>query len=254
MEVRFSLGKGVVGFKEKRAMINFESFCENCRTLQTRVVEAARSCGRKPDDIAILPVTKTHPVDAAIYAHKFGFMAVGENRVQEALEKIPNSPTDLQWELIGHLQSNKVKLAVGAFSRIQSVDSQKLLSKIDAASKELSKKTRVLLEVNAGADPAKFGVDLDEAPRLLECALTLENIAVEGLMCVAPLDGGLDAASKCFSNLRNLRDKLERDFAVTLPELSMGMSHDLERAIAEGSTMIRVGTFLFGERDYGVRA
>ncbi len=249
MEIRNAFGKGVA-VKQEDEMISFEKFCANCELLRERVRSAAEKCGRNHKDISILPVTKTHPAEAAQFAERCGFKAVGENRVQEALEKMPLLSGNLEWELIGHLQSNKAKAAVGAFSRIQSVDSEKLLLKIDSAARELSKKMRVLIEVNAGADPAKFGIDIESAPRLLEFALRLENVSVEGLMTVAPLGGGLDAASRCFANLRNLRDKLEADFSLRLPELSMGMSHDLERAVAEGASVIRVGTFLFGERDY----
>ena len=108
---------------------------------------------------------------------------------------------------------------------------------------------RILLEVNAGSDPAKFGTSIEDTQHLLESVLNLKNLKVEGLMTIAPLDEDLDIASRCFANLRNLRDTLQESFKVTLPELSMGMSQDLERAVAEGSTMIRVGTFLFGERD-----
>ncbi len=231
-------------------MISFEKFCSNCESLFERVRSAAEACGRNCAEIKVLPVTKTHPAAVVEFAARYGFESVGENRVREAIEKMPLVRERMEWELIGHLQSNKTRDAVGAFSRIQSVDSRKLLLKIDAAARDISKKMRVLLEVNAGADPAKFGVDIESAPRLLECALELENVEVEGLMTVAPLDGGPDAASRCFASLRRLRDKLEKDFSTALPELSMGMSGDLERAVAEGATLVRVGTFLFGERGY----
>ncbi len=232
-------------------MISYEEFSENCRRLIERVETAAQKSGRARESVKILPVTKTHPIDAALYCSKYGFASVGENRVQEALDKmgkIPPGQSCPEWELIGHLQSNKAKRAVENFSRIQSVDSAKLLRKINAEASSISKIQRVLIQVNAGRDPAKFGVDIEEAPELLAIALECKSISVEGLMTIAPLDSDLKVATACFNNLRNLRDKLQRDFSIALPELSMGMSGDLEAAIGEGSTMIRVGTFLFGSR------
>jgi len=234
-------------------MINYEEFCQNCALLEERVAKACAACGRSESSVRILPVTKTHPVEAAEYAQRRGFESVGENRVQEATEKMSASggkTLTINWELIGHLQTNKAKHAAESFARIQSVDSEKLLKKLDSEAAKISKNLRVLLQINAGRDPAKFGVEIEDAPKLLECALSLKNISVDGLMTIAPLDSDLDVASKCFANLRKLRDNLEKDFSVKLPELSMGMSSDLERAIEEGSTLIRVGTFLFGARDY----
>ncbi len=236
-------------------MIAYEEFCDNCRRLLERVENACASCGRNSGDVKILPVTKTHPIDTPEYAARFGFASVGENRVQELAEKRKSergNALKINWELIGHLQSNKAKHAVELADRIQSVDSAKLLKKIDAEAAALGKTMRILLEINAGNDPAKFGAALDEAPELLGAALELKNVKVEGLMTIAPLDSNLDTASRCFENLRNLRDDLQKQFAVPLPELSMGMSGDLERAIEAGSTLIRVGTFLFGARDYSL--
>lgn len=236
-------------------MISYEEFCDNCRRLLERVENACASCGRNSGDVKILPVTKTHPIDAPEYATRFGFASVGENRVQELSEKRKSergNALKINWELIGHLQSNKAKHAVELTDRIQSVDSAKLLKKIDAEAAALGKTMRILLEINAGNDPAKFGAAIDEAPELLDAALELKNVKVEGLMTIAPLDSNLDTASRCFENLRNLRDDLQKQFAVPLPELSMGMSGDLERAIEAGSTLIRVGTFLFGARDYSL--
>ena len=234
-------------------MIAYEQFCENCKRLEERVAKACEACGRPASDVHILPVTKTHPIDAVEYASKYGFASVGENRVQEVVEKFDSERgqlLEISWELIGHLQTNKVKQAVSRVSRIQSVDSEKLLNKIDTEAEKINKTINVLLQINAGNDPVKFGEDIENAPTLLECALSKKYIKVDGLMTIAPLDENLDSATRCFENLRNLRDKLEEQFKYSLPELSMGMSNDLERAVACGSTMIRVGTFLFGKRDY----
>ncbi len=231
-------------------MISYSEFCDNCARVEERVRKAAESCGRNPETVKILPVTKNHPLDAAGFAFRRGFKSVGENRVQEASEKIAAADFRLDWELIGHLQSNKAKHAVANFSRIQSVDTQKLLKILDSAAAAAGKVQRILLQVNAGNDPAKFGADISDAPELLGFALKCPHISVEGLMTIAPLDSDLDVASECFANLRNLRDILQKDFSHPLPELSMGMTGDLERAVAEGATMVRIGTALFGERVY----
>ena len=237
-------------------MIDFPQFKANCNALRERVARAAAKCGRPADSVKILPVTKTHPLDAAEFSAEYGFLAVGENKVQEACAKIEQArggslkAVSLQWELIGHLQTNKAKKAVENFARIQSVDSVKLLEKIDFEAEKLGKIQRILLQVNAGRDPAKFGAELEDAPALLDAALGLKCVSVEGLMTIAPLDENPDSARRCFENLRLLRDDLRSRSGLALDELSMGMSHDLEIAIEQGSTMIRVGTFLFGARDY----
>lgn len=230
-------------------MISYPEFSDNCARLEERVAAAARSCGRSPSEIKILPVTKFHPLEAVEFARRRGFESVGENRVQEAADKIGRADFKISWELIGHLQSNKAGLAVRLFDRIQSVDSKRLLEKIDFHARGLGKVQRVLLQINAENDPAKFGADLSDGPELLEFALGLPNVSVEGLMAIAPIDSTLRAAEECFLSLRNLRDALQREFSRPLPELSMGMSGDLEPAVAAGSTMIRVGTFLFGDRE-----
>lgn len=229
-------------------MIPYEEFAENVAAVRARIAAACAACGRTVDSVALLPVTKTHPVDAAIYAHRSGFAAVGENRVQEAAEKIPTAPAGLRWELIGHLQSNKAKLAVATFDRIQSVDSPDLARRLDRLAGETGKKLPVLLQANAGADPAKFGADFEGLAALLDAALASPNLRVDGLMTIAPLDESPEVARRCFDNLRTWRDSLAASRSVALPELSMGMSGDLEHAVAAGSTMIRVGTALFGSR------
>jgi pyridoxal phosphate enzyme (YggS family) len=177
-----------------------------------------------------------------------GLRAVGENRVQEAVDKKARTTAAVAWELIGHLQSNKSRIAVQHFDRIQSVDSAKLLEILDRVAAELGKTQAVLLQVNAGLDPAKSGVDPAESLRLLETALQLKNIRVDGLMTIAPLSGDPDTARRTFANLREIRDRLRSATGAGLAELSMGMSGDLEAAVAEGSTIVRVGTALFGPR------
>jgi pyridoxal phosphate enzyme (YggS family) len=242
-------------------MVTYDAFLARYSGLKTRISAAALAAGRAPESVQLLAVTKTHPSDAAVFAARAGIAAVGENRVQEAAPKRPAAAASLaaaglgvppRWELIGHLQSNKSRLAAEIFDRIQSVDTEKLARHLDRAAGELGRPLSVLLQINAGRDPAKFGCEPEDAPRLLEAALAAPGLRVEGLMTIAPLgatpDENAEHARRTFTALRELRDKLAAQFGAPLPELSMGMSGDLEIAIAAGSTCVRVGTALFGER------
>jgi len=234
-------------------LITYEEFVRRADIVRTQIATACAAVGRDPASVELLAVTKTHPVAAADYAARYGLRAVGENRVQEAAEKraLCAAPA-LQWELIGHLQSNKAKLAATHFDRVQSVDSEKLLNQLDRAAGELGKNLPVLLQINAGRDPAKFGAELEDAPRLLELALTKKNLRIDGLMTIAPLGTtpaeAADHAQRTFTQLRALRDDLAARFQTSLRELSMGMSGDLAPAIAAGSTQVRVGSALYGAR------
>ena len=228
--------------------INYETFQERVDAVRQRIAAACERAGRAPAEVALLPVTKTHPPAAAEYAARYGLGAVGENRVQEGVEKRALVTAALRWELIGHLQSNKARLAATHFDRIQSVDTAKLLTVLNRAGEELGRKVAVLLEINAGEDPAKFGADPADAAVLLDFALAQPHLQVDGLMTIAPLSADPDVARRCFARLRTLRDELARRSGAPLRELSMGMSGDFEAAIAEGSTQVRVGTFLYGAR------
>jgi pyridoxal phosphate enzyme (YggS family) len=237
-------------------VIDYEEFARRADHVRGQIAAACRAAGRDPAHVELLAVTKTHPASAAEYVARYGLGAVGENRVQEGVEKRAQATpaaAALRWELIGHLQSNKAKLAARHFDRVQSVDSEKLVKHLDRAAVELGRTLPVLLQINAGNDPAKFGAELSDAPRLLESALAAKSLRVDGLMTIAPL--GVTAAetssfaSRTFANLRTLRDELAARFGVPLRELSMGMTGDLVEAVAAGSTMVRVGTALFGPRE-----
>ncbi len=231
-------------------MISFEEFAERVTMVRRRIHDACEQAGRFPNEVRLMAVTKSHPVEAVAYAARAGLPFVGENRVQEAVEKIRRADFAMRWELIGHLQTNKTRDAVDVFDRIQSLDRKKLVAAIDRRAAEAGKVMPVLLQINAGNDPAKFGASIDEAPELLEAALAAEHLRVEGLMTIAPLDpeNQKERARAAFARLREVRDDLSGRFGVALPELSMGMTGDLEEAILEGSTLVRVGTALFGER------
>jgi pyridoxal phosphate enzyme (YggS family) len=229
--------------------IDYDLFRLRADALLHRIAEQCRLAGRKPQEVTLLPVTKTHPAAAAEYAARYGLAAVGENRVQEAIDKQGQMTAPVRWELIGHLQSNKAKLAAAHFARVQSVDSEKLLAALDRAAGDLGRKLPVLLQINAGNDPAKFGAEPGDAARLLEGALGKTHLQVDGLMTIAPLSADAAVARRTFASLRAIRDELAARSGQPLRELSMGMSGDLDAAIAEGSTLVRVGSALFGPRD-----
>ena len=229
-------------------MIPLKAFQDNLKRVQLRIVKACQAADRSVDSVQLLPVTKNHSVDAVYYAAKHGLLSVGENRVQEASKKREICKSTMFWELIGHLQSNKAKEAVVTFDRIQSVDSLKLLKKLDRFAGEAGKCLPVLLQCNTGKDPNKSGFLVESMPDALELALSLDSLQVDGLMTIAPLADSPDTALLAFEELRILRDNLSSKFNISLQELSMGMTGDLEQAIAAGSTQIRIGNALYGSR------
>ncbi len=229
-------------------LLSYDEFSARVDQITSQIAAACTQAGRDPSEVELLAVTKTHPSIAAAYAARHGLRAVGENRVQEAIPKRAECTASIAWELIGHLQSNKAKLAAEHFDRIQSVDSLKLANHLARAASGLGKKLPVLLQINAGNDPAKFGADPENASALLETALSHDSLQVDGLMTIAPLSDDEDVARRTFENLRTIRDDLATQFSHPLPVLSMGMSGDLGIAIAAGSTQVRVGTALFGRR------
>jgi pyridoxal phosphate enzyme (YggS family) len=172
----------------------------------------------------------------------------GENRVQELSEKVPALSQDIEWHLIGHLQGNKVSKAVELADLIHSVDSEKLLRRIDRIAGELGKRQKILLELNISGEQSKFGETADAAASLVSLALSLPNIDLQGFMTMAPFGAEECELRKVFSTLREFRNNMEKEFNVSLPELSMGMSSDYEYAIAEGATIVRIGTAIFGKR------
>jgi len=228
--------------------IPYDEFARRADHVLGQIAAACSAAGRDSREVGLLAVTKTHPATAAEYAARYGLAAVGENRVQEGVEKRAQTTAAVRWELIGHLQSNKAKLAATHFDRIQSVDSEKLAGLLGRAAGELGKTLPVLLQVNAGRDPAKFGAELEDAPRLLAAALAQPHLRVDGFMTIAPLSDDPAVAERTFVTLRELRDRLAAETGRPLRELSMGMSGDFVAAIRAGSTQVRVGTALFGNR------
>ena len=223
----------------------------NLETVRSRIDQAARRVGRDPADILLIAVSKTFGVDRVRAARAAGQRDFGENKVQEALQKISDAADkEIRWHLIGHLQSNKVKKAATAFHCIHSVDSLELLSRLDAAAHEQGASPDVLIQVDLAGEVTKFGAPVDQARRVLDAALGAKAVRVTGLMLIPPWNEDQEQTRPWFARLRALRDSwlAEGVPAAALRHLSMGMSHDFEAAVEEGATIVRVGTAIFGKR------
>ena len=213
------------------------------------MAEAARRAGRSPDEVTLVAVSKTFGAEAVREAWAAGQRDFGENKVQEGLQKIEQTADiGIRWHLIGHLQSNKAKRAAGAFACIHSVDSVELVRKLDAAA--AGPAPDVLVQVDLAGETTKFGAPEEEAQRCVRAALAARSIRLAGLMILPPWSEDQEQTRPWFRRLRELRDRMVRDGipAAALGHLSMGMSHDFEAAIEEGSTLVRVGTAIFGKR------
>jgi PLP dependent protein len=231
-----------------------EQLSERLRRVRARIARACEKSRRDPGSVRLIAVTKTHGAETVRTAIRAGLADFGENRVQEAVEKIEALRSDfpaLSWTLIGRLQTNKVKMALKYFQEIQSVDRGSLLEKIAREARVQAKIVPILLEVNIGGQESKAGVAPESCRGLLEKALAEPAVLVRGLMSVPPPREDPEEARPSFRELARLRARLEQETGSVLPELSMGMSHDFEVAIEEGATQVRIGTALFGERDAG---
>ena len=217
--------------------------------VQRRLEQAARASGRDPAEIRLVAVSKVHPAARVREAVSAGIRRLGENRVQEAVGKAAElADLDLEWHLIGHLQKNKVRHAVRLFHTIHSVDSADLLTRIDRIAAEEDRRLSALIQVDLAGEATKSGVPTDDVPPILKAAADLANVSVVGLMTLPPYFEDPEQVRPYFRRLATLRDQLREQGLGDLPELSMGMTHDFEVAIAEGATMIRVGTAIFGAR------
>ena len=223
----------------------------NLAAIRERIAAAAVAAGRPPDDIRLLAVSKTFSADHVRAAHAAGQRDFGENKVQEALQKIgETADLDIRWHLIGHLQSNKVKKAAPAFAAIHSVDSVDLLQRIDAAAADAGASPELFIQVDLAGEATKFGAREDEVPGIARAAMDCRAARLRGLMLLPPWFDDPEQARPYFRRLRELRHRLVEEGidGSTLRELSMGMSHDFEVAIQEGATLVRVGTAIFGKR------
>jgi PLP dependent protein len=221
---------------------------ENLAHVLSAISDAARQAGRSPDSVRLIAVSKTHPVEVIQEAIEAGQLTFGENRVQEAQPKISALPAKLHWHLIGHLQSNKARLALPLFELIHGVDSLELLAHINSVAGDLGLFPRVLLQVNVAAEASKFGFAPGKLLDLVEEIVKFDRVQIDGLMTIPPLAPAAEHSRRYFVTLRELRDRLAAEFRFPLPELSMGMSNDFRVAVEEGATMVRVGTSVFGER------
>lgn len=222
-------------------------------SVRDRICRAAERCGRSPDDITIVAVTKTHPASMVLEAAREGLLDVGENKVQEALEKqdLISGQADkrtvgqLRWHLIGHLQRNKAKQAVGRFALIHSLDSIRLADALEKAAAEQGITQDVLIQANVAREEQKSGVSVEELEALVQHAQRQPHLALKGFMTMAPFTDDETVIRQTFRGLRELG---HRSSVISHPVLSMGMSSDFEIAVEEGATMLRLGTVLFGER------
>jgi hypothetical protein len=215
-----------------------------------RINKAALKCGRDPENIHLVAVSKTIPANRVKEAIELGVTILGENYVQEARDKFNLLGTyPVSWHFIGHLQTNKAKYAVRLFDLIHSVDTLKLARELDKQAKKVNKVQDILIQINVSKEPSKSGSDMENAANLIKDIERLENLSVKGLMAMPPFFNNPEKARPYFIALRNLRDQIQKTLpGVALDELSMGMTGDFEVAIEEGATFVRIGTAIFGER------
>lgn len=223
------------------------SVVENYQQIREKVAAAATKAGRAPEEVHLLVVSKTWPAERLEPLIAVGHLAYGENRVQEAVEKAPLLPQGLEWHLIGHLQKNKARKALSVFQVFHSIDSKAIAQQIDRIAKEEHLYPRVYLQVNLGAEPQKHGFTPDDLRESMGDILTLPRLEILGLMAIPPM-GSPEETRPYFRQLRELRDELREAYDHPLPGLSMGMTSDFDVAIEEGSTIVRVGSAIFGAR------
>jgi len=224
---------------------------KNLIAITDRIRQSAEKCGRNPETVRLVAVSKTVDVDRVQEAISAGARILGENYVQEAREKINAlSRNDISWHFIGHLQSNKAKYAVRLFDLIHSVDSVKLAREIDKHAAKIAKHQRVLVQVNISGETTKSGISEEKTIHLVKEISQLANLSIKGLMTMPPFFNAPDKVRPFFAALRALADRIRAEQIpnVQMDELSMGMTGDFEAAIEEGATLVRVGTAIFGER------
>ena len=229
------------------------SITQNIAEIRSRIAEAAKRSGRSPEDILLIAVTKLHEPDEIEEAIATGITDIAENKVQEIQKKYDQIASPVRWHLIGHLQTNKVKYIIDKVVMIHSVDSLKLAEEIDKRAAAAGKTMDVLLQVNAAHEESKFGLDPKDVPQVMQDILeSCPNVRIRGLMHMAPWSEDPEEIRPYFKEVKDLFDTLSKvehpnaDFKY----LSMGMSHDFETAVEEGANIVRIGTSIFGERDY----
>ncbi len=226
------------------------SLKKNLQQVRSEIENAASEAGRDPGSVRLVAVSKTWPTENIAEVAAAGQVLFGENKVQEILEKAPVLPESLEWHLIGTLQKNKVRKVLPLCAMIHSIDSLSLAERVDRIAGELELRPRILLQVNVANDEAKAGFSILQLREQWESLQELSQVRIEGLMTVPPFDENLEAVRPHFAQLRELRDELAISSEHSFSELSMGMSHDFRVAIEEGATLVRVGSSIFGARNY----
>lgn len=225
------------------------SIKENLNKIRNQINEAATNCGRDPKSIELLAVSKTKPLKMLLEAYGAGQRIFGENKVQEGEAKVPLMPDDAKFHMIGHLQSNKVGKACKYFDCIQSVDSLKVAKKINNKCLELNKVMDIYLDINISSENSKTGFSIsDPLTDIVKEILKLNNVKLKGFMAIGPHTSNREAIKKSFNTLKSILDKINYDLNLNLQDLSIGMSGDFVEAIECGSTMVRVGSAIFGVR------
>jgi len=230
------------------------SIASNIEVVKTNINKSAIAANRNVDDIRLIAVSKTKPLPDLIDAYEAGCRDFGENKVQEIMDKYDNMPKDVRWHMIGHLQTNKVKYIVDKVYMIHSVDSYKLAEVISKEAVKKNVTVKILIEVNVAEEDSKFGVTLNNAEELIDQIIALPNIEICGLMTIAPYTVDSESNRQYFVGLKQLFVDVnsKKQDNIIMTELSMGMTGDYQVAIEEGATMVRVGTGIFGERNYSI--
>lgn len=223
---------------------------KNLEYVRRNIEEACRRVGRRPEEVTLITVSKTHPVPMLKEAYEAGARDFGENKVQELVDKLPQLPEDIMWHMIGHLQRNKVKYIIGRTALIHSVDSLRLAEEINNEAVKRGVTADILIEVNVAEEESKFGVTVRELPALIEEIAKLPGVRIKGLMTIAPYTENPEENRVYFRKLKQLSVDIKNKNIdnVSMDVLSMGMTGDYEVAVEEGSTCVRVGTGIFGER------
>ena len=230
------------------------SITENLSIVENKIAAACKRAGRERDEVKLIAVSKTQPVEAIREAIEYGINSFGENRVQELREKTEIIKDNLDWHLIGHLQTNKVKYVVGKVSLIHSLENIRLAEALDKEAAKLGITVDVLAEINVAKEDTKFGVNPEDAENFIREVSKFPNINIKGLMTVAPYTDISEENRKYFRQLKKIMVDLNSKniHNVSMNVLSMGMTGDYETAIEEGATLVRVGTGIFGHRDYSI--
>lgn len=226
------------------------TIAENVERVLERIAASAERAGRSPAGIVLVAVSKTRTASEVEQALRAGITVLGENRVQEAAQKIPQVGLGAEWHMVGHLQTNKARSALGLFDLIHSVDSLRLAEALSRCATDLDRQASVLIQVNTSGEPSKFGVEPEAALDLVGAASRLPSVRVKGLMTIGTFLPDPEDVRPCFARLRALGEEIERAGIrqAEMAYLSMGMTGDFEAAIEEGANMVRVGTAIFGQR------